>query len=269
MDRSAAPLLLLIAGVLVGCTSAQPLDVPPHSQLKTGELLEVSASGETEVDREIPDGAERAVVLADGIAVEVGGAILRTQGSNLLELGSGILLAADRHGRRFASFSNGDLTVHGGGGLLDIAINCDQVLAGAWDGSNTVIAVLCSEELHVIGPDSGEVFSRSLPGIGVDITNWGEGFGVLVRSGDALELYRTPCHEQDVFGLLYEVDIQDIVQVVAGIEKEGWLALQEDGTLLNFTGDDFEVVGNEVIDIGEVPGVELEFKCQLGAIESN
>jgi len=269
MDRARPLLFLLIGSVLVGCTSSQPLDMPPHSQLRHGGLIEVSSSGETEIDTEVPEGATRAVVLADGIAVEVGDAILRSDGSDFVKAGSGILLAADRLGQRFASFSEGLLTIHREEGLLDIAINCDQALAGAWDGSNTVIAILCAEELFVVGSASGEVFSRSLPGSGVDITNWGEGFGVLVRSGDALELYRTPCHEQELFGLLYEVDNQDIVQVVAGIEKEGWVALKEDGTLLNFSEGEFQVVGNEVDDINEVPGVELGFECRLGVIDTN
>ncbi|MGH8926168.1 MAG: hypothetical protein ACREA0_32375 [bacterium] len=68
------------------------------------------------------------------------------------------------------------------------------------------------------------------------------------------------------FGLLYAVDHQDIIEVVAGIDEEGWVALQSDRTLLSFTGEDFEVVTDGVIDISELAGVELEFECLLGSI---
>lgn len=265
MDRPGAMSLLVIAMTLVGCSSARLVDVPPHSQLRDGELVEVSPSGELDVITEVSDDAERAVVLADGIVVELDGSILRSEGADFVETATGMLLAADRQGQRYATFAEGVLTIHARQTVVDIPVDCDQPLAGVWDGSNTVVAVLCPEELFVVGAATGQVFSRSLPGTGVDISNWGEGFGVLVRSNDDLELYRTPCHEQDLFGLLYNVDNNDVVKVVADVEG-GWVALEGDGTLLNFTGEDFEVISDGIANISEVPGVELEFKCQLGAI---
>lgn len=56
-----------------------------------------------------------------------------------------------------------------------------------------------------------------------------------------------------------------IIEVVAGIDEEARLALESDGTLLNFTEEDLEVIGEEVTHISEVPGVHLEFGCGLGA----
>lgn len=153
--------------------------------------------------------------------------------------------------------------------MVDVPVPCDRPLAGVWDGSNTVVAVLCDEELFVVDPSTDQVFSRSLPGVGVDISNWGEGFAVLVSTDQGMELYRTPCHEQDIFGLLYSLPNEDVIEVVAGIDSEGWVALETDGTLLTFTGEDFEVIGEGVTDISEVPGVQLEFKCALGAVSGN
>lgn len=229
--------------------------------------MKVSPGGEVEVVADVPDHAERAVALADGIVIELDGSILRSEGEAFVEKASGTLLAADRRGERFATFNEGVLTIHDDKGQADVPVDCDQPLAGVWDGSNTVVAVLCREELFVVNPATDQVFSRSLPGIGVDISNWGEGFGVLVRSDDDLQLYRTPCHEQDLFGLLYNVDNPDIIEVVAGIDKEGWVALEADGTLLNFSGEAFEDVSDEITHISEVPGIDLELECQLGAID--
>lgn len=48
---------------------------------------------------------------------------------------------------------------------------------------------------------------------------------------------------QDIFGLSYSVPNDRIIEVVAGIDEEAWLALESGGTLLNFTGERFEVIG--------------------------
>lgn len=47
------------------------------------------------------------------------------------------------------------------------------------------------------------------------------------------------------------------------------MALEGDGTLLNFTGAEFEVISDGIVDVSEVSGVELEFECQLGTIGSS
>lgn len=258
----------MVLMTLVGCSSARLLDVPPHSQLRDGDVVEVSPAGELSQAAEVPDRAERAVILADGIVIELAGSILRSEGANFVETATGTLLAADRKGQRYATFNEGMLTIHARQPIVDIPIDCDQPLAGVWDGSNAIVAVLCPEELFVASAATGQVFSRSLPGTGVDISNWGEGFGVLVRSNNGLELYRTPCHEQDLFGLLYNVENTDVINVVAGVEG-GWVALDAGGTLLNFNGTDFEVISNGIVGIGEVPGVVLEFECPFGVIDDS
>lgn len=56
-----------------------------------------------------------------------------------------------------------------------------------------------------------------------------------------------------------------IIEVVAGMDEEAWLALESGGTLLSFTGEDFEVINEEVTDISEVPGVQLDFEYVLVA----
>ncbi|MGH8926167.1 MAG: hypothetical protein ACRDWA_16280 [Acidimicrobiia bacterium] len=98
---------LLLVVALVGCSSPQLGDVLAHSQLQVGELVEVLPNGDVEVVTEVPSDAGRAVVLADGIEFERDSSIFRSEGDEFVEAASGTLLAADRRGERFATFTEG------------------------------------------------------------------------------------------------------------------------------------------------------------------
>ena len=50
------------------------------------------------------------------------------------------------------------------------------------------------------------------------------------------------------------------------IDEEAWLAAESGGTLLNFTGEDFEVIGEEVSVKCSV--YSWIFECVLGAIST-
>lgn len=164
------------------------MNVPPHSELREGEVIEVSSAGRVEVVASVTGDTDHAVVAAGGVVFERDGAILRSEGGAFADTASGMLLASDRLGGRYATFADGVLTIHEPGRQVDISVPCDRPLAGVWDGSNTVVAVLCHEDLYV-EPSTDRIFSRSPPGTGVDVSNWGEGFAVLVRADEGMELY--------------------------------------------------------------------------------
>lgn len=127
-------------------------------------------------------------------------------------------------------------------------------LGAAWDWSRTILAVTCADKLKLVDVESGDRYEKSLPGTGLDVTNWGEGFGVLVRRGDGVvQLMRTPCHEDLQFGVLTDSLPSDAVQAVGGITQEALALLTSDGRLLVMRSDGALIEQRSgVAEIGEV-----------------
>ena len=267
-------LLSFLAFVVAGC-SQKPVD--RESGATAAAFVLVDSDGPRLVGAEIseslevglPDGldVERVALLSDALVVESAGSVLRADGDRLQEVAIGTLLGTDRTGDRIATVMDGIISMGIPGKSVDVPIDCIGEISGVWDGSNTVLGVVCGVTMYVVS-DTGIVFSKQLPGYALDITNWGEGFAVLVRtSSGRYRLYRTPCHEQRLFGLLYEFDIE-VTQVVGGIESE-WLVLRTtDGKLqeiLPHGGRDD--VATAVRFVGETPGIVLNHECGLGSVK--
>lgn len=259
----------VVAALLAGCSSGQGAEITTHVRLADGEVFEFSASGNARrLSSDLPSNSRRAAITTQGVVIERDGAVYVSMGEGYDSITTGMLLGSDRAGLRFATIDNKVLTIHGDGESGEIRVPCDVPIAGVWDGSDTIISILCVRVMFVVNPDTRQIFSKALPGEGIDITNWGEGFGVLVRAQEGLILYRTPCHEQDVFGVVHELGNESIVEVVGSVESEPWLALRADNALLTYSDNSFEKVADGVMFIGEAPGPELEFECQLGAVSS-
>lgn len=264
---------LIVLSILAvsGATCASDLPVgPEHLQLWHTVLV-------SSVDGQIADlpgdveSVDRAVLTSIGVIVsDKDGVASLVDGNRLAPVDAGRLLASSRDGERIAFLDeDGQLAIStvDDGSLKHLAtfdISCASSTFAAWDGSNSVLGVVCDDTMYLIDVDGGLRAEKPLPGTALDITNWGDGFAILMNSGGSVELVRTPCHEGRQFGVLHALN-DDVVEVVGGVAVEA-LALRTQAGVVYLMDPDAELVeiAENVGLIGELPGPSLDWECRLG-----
>lgn len=123
--------------------------------------------------------------------------------------------------------------IRGSNDEFDIEVPEKDPLGLVWNVTGDVVALLGAEGLWTINTDSRRVLAFELSeGLGVDVTNWGDGFAVVLRTEEGLALYRTPGAPVGApVGLLIAELPEATRQVVGGIYEEALLVLTTEGSL--------------------------------------
>lgn len=182
----------------------------------SGEVTRVETGALTPLGETYPD-AVKVFEYTEGIALGKRDGITLHEADRATDIANGELLAVSRSGDRIAYLQEQQLVIYESGRETQFPVECNSSASGVWDRSDTVLAVVCADILHIIFEESHDVFTKKTPGTAIDVTRWGEGFAVLISDEDGrVELHRTPCHQQAIFGRL-EVLPKDVVQVVGGV----------------------------------------------------
>ena len=231
---------LLLGTVLCGaCGTSIPADGdPPIGYVwldDEGEVHRVDRSGEV-VSIHLDEEASRVADASGGsVVVQLSrGPIVRafTDGEFDVVHPGGTLLGSSRSGDDLLIGNGSRVEVVGLTGELRFSVPCPGVQSAAWDQRDTVLVTVCDGNLYHYERGARRRVSNPPPGPVVAVTAWGDGFAVLVDGEDESVVYRTPAMQpQKLFGELGSVP-REVREMVGGVEREGLIALTEDGEVL-------------------------------------
>ena len=243
-------------------TGAVPERHAPFTALwENGEVGRIEAGALTLLPGTYSD-ATKVLQYSGGIAVETLEGIDLIEADGTTDISNGSLLAVSRSGNRIAYLQEQRLVIYESGRESVFVVECIGSANGVWDRSDTVLGVVCGQSLHIIFEGSGDVFTRQTPARAIDITRWGEGFAVLLSTRDGrVELHRTPCHQQAVYGKLESL-ADDVVQVVGGSDNESLVTRTSEGDVEIRAGSELAVLSGKVLCIDDGAGpVSTEYPC--------